>query len=358
VPAANRLLIFPAGYGDGPERRAHAQALGVQTVGASSLAQDPEASSYQRWVRLPHVSDAGFDAALAAAIAEHGIGRVHASHYAAWAHLKAVLPGLAPGVELTLGRSNFDLQAEYRALLERAAQAPPIAELAQASPPRPAPHPAEAAGWLRAAMAIPGESYEPKLMALMAAGARAPAGDLVEIGCLFGRTAALLAMMAARYRLGALLCVDAWSAQSTEQGNPQLKAASQGYDWASFREIFEINVAPFAHGRLNYIHAPSTEAAKAYAAGGEIETAAFGRTAYEGAIGLLHIDGNHEHDHVLADLRDWATRVKPGGWIVLDDYQWDWGDGPQRATDAWLAHNAGRVRTRFVAAGAMFIQLS
>jgi SAM-dependent methyltransferase len=212
--------------------------------------------------------------------------------------------------------------------------------------------------WLRAAMSIPGESYEPKLLALIAVGARTPSGDIVEIGCLFGRTAALLAMLANGYDLGPVICVDPWSIRSTEQGNAQLKAASEGFDWDAFRRIFEVNVTPFAGGRLNYIHALSTDGYKTYAAGTEIETEAFGRTRYSRRIGLLHIDGNHEYEHVLADANDWIPHVKPGGWIVFDDYEWDWGDGPQRVADAWIADNTPRVRTHFVAGGAMFIQLA
>ena len=354
---AKPLLIIPAGYGDGPEVAAHATMRGMTVIGASSVANDPAADACEGFIALPHVTDPAFDLRLAEAVAAHGIGQVHASHFAVWHHLRRALPAIAPGVGLTRGRSNFDLQDEYQALLRRVAEAPPIPELAASPASRPAPGPAEAAGYLRAAMSIPGESYEAKLLALMEAARRAPAGDIVEIGCLFGRTAALLAMMNSRYRLGSLLCVDAWSLQSTEQGNAELRAASQGFDWASFRTIFEVNVAPFAQGRLNYIHALSTEAAKLYAASHEIETGTFGRTVYEGAIGLLHIDGNHEYEHVLADVRDWAPRVKPGGWLVFDDYAWDWGDGPRRVVDAFLKTEADRIRLSFVCDGAMFIQL-
>ncbi len=351
------LLILPAGYGDGPEVAAHAAMRGMKVIGASSVRDDPAAADYAVFAQLPHVTDPAFDERLAEIIAAHGVGQVHASHFAVWHHLQTALPRIAPGVSLTLGRSNFDLQDEYRSLLRRVADAPPIPELAVSPASRPAPKAAEAAGYLRAAMAIPGESYETKLLALMEAARRAPEGDIVEIGCLFGRTAALLAMMNRRYGLGSVLCVDPWSGLALDQGNDQLQASSLGFDWGTFRNIFEVNVAPFAGGRLNYIHALSTEGAKVYAASREVETETFGRTRYEGAIGLLHIDGNHGYDHVLADLRDWAPKVKPGGWLVFDDYEWDWGDGPRRVVDGYLADEAARIRLSFVRGGAMFIQL-
>ena len=351
------LLVLPAGYGDGPLVAAQAAARGMRVIGASSVRDDPAAVAYAAFESLPHVTDPAFDERLAEIIAAHGVGQVHVSHFAIWNRLRAALPAIAPGVSLSFGRSAFDLQDEYRALLELAAKPPLIPELAGSPAARPPLSLVEMAGYLRAATSITGESYEPKLMALVEAARRAPTGDIVEIGSLFGRTAACFAMLNNRYDLGQVLCVDPWSAQAIDQDNEQLKTAGQIFDWASFRQIFEVNVAPFAQGRLNYIHALSTEAAETYANSREIETQAFGRTVYEGAIGLLHIDGNHEYEHVLADVRGWAPRVKPGGWLVLDDYDWDWGDGPRRVADDYLKSEAARIRLSFVSSGAMFIQL-
>ena len=56
-------------------------------------------------------------------------------------------------------------------------------------------------------------------------------------------------------------------------------------------------------------------------------TEAFGETRYEGRIGLLHIDGNHDYRHVLDNTQVWAPFVRPGGWIIFDDYESDSGDG-------------------------------
>jgi SAM-dependent methyltransferase len=350
------LLIFPAGYGDGPAVRAHAVALGVSILGASSRSDDPAQTDYADWVSLPHVSDPGFEPALRAAIAAHGVGQIHATHHVAWTALSTLLPQIAPQVTLHRGRNNFDVVADYAALRAQVNEYSPHAALAGASAPLPAPTPAVRAGFLRAALSIPGESYAPKLLAMMEMARRAPKGDIVEIGCLFGRTAALLAMLSDHYALGNVLCVDPWSTRSTEQGNAQLQAASEGFAWNEFRRVFEVNVAPFARGKLNYIHAASLDGAAIYEAARATETEAFGRTEYEGAIGILHIDGNHEHDYVAADTARWTPWVKAGGWIIFDDYVWDWGDGPKRVADAFVADAANNVRCAFVAGGAMFVQ--
>ncbi len=38
-----------------------------------------------------------------------------------------------------------------------------------------------------------------------------------------------------------------------------------------------------------------------------------------GSIGLLHIDGNHSEATSTRDVRTWLPKVRPGGWIVMDD---------------------------------------
>ena len=352
---AGALLIAPGGLGDGPAHRAQAEAMGMRVIGASSLKDDPAAGQYRDWAFLPHVADPGFKAALARLIAERGITRMHATHYLVWRNARDALAELAPHVTLTLGRTFLDLEGEYRDLRRRVADERPIETLADRPPLQDPLNAVQTAGFLRAAMAIPGESYEDKLLALMRVAPHTPSGDLVEIGCLFGRTAALLALLARRYDLGRVLCVDPWSREELDQGAEALHAPSLDYDWPEWRRIFEINVAPFALGRLNYIQATGEAGGKAYARSREVATEAFGRTLYEGRIGLLHIDGNHEYGHVLADAEAWTPWLAPSGWVVFDDYDWDWGDGVRRVADAFVERTP--IQTRFVVSGALFVQV-
>ena len=349
------LLVVPGGYGDGPAYRAAAVDRGQHVIGASSVPNDPAREVYGEWIQIPHVSERGFATAIGELVKQRGVGEIHASHHVVWFHLKDILPVISPEVILTRSRSDFQLNAEYLELRNRVSAAPVIPELQAASSPRPALSPAESAGFLRAALSIHGESYETKLLAMTEAARRTPPGDIVEIGCLFGRSAAYLGMLSHRYGLGPILCIDPWKKEETGQGVDILDAA--GIVELQTRLAFEINVAPYAFGRLNYIQSTSTAGAEHYRPGLVVETEMLGRTDYDGRIGLLHIDGNHDYDHVRQDAETWIPLVKPGGWIIIDDYEWDWGDGPRRIGDAFLRDNAARIRTHFVAGHALFIQL-
>jgi hypothetical protein len=349
------LLIVPGGYGDGPAVRDSARRFGLRAIGASSQQNDPAAESYDQWAFAPHVSAPDFAEQLNRVIDDHGVTDMHVTHYALWFHIQQTMPDLSRRVRLSLGRTNFDIEREYDALVQRAERGFSASALGAAR--HPPLNKVYAAGFLRAAFSIPGESYEDKLLALIEIARRAPNGDIVEIGSLFGRTAALFAMLANHYGLGAVLCIDPWSKDEIRQGEDRLHTASLAYDWASWRRIFEINVAPFAKGRLNYIQATSEGGAQRYGPEAAIETDALGRTQYEGAIAILHIDGNHDYAAVRLDADLWTPHVKPGGWIVFDDYEWDWGDGPRRVGDDFLATQAEALQTHFVAAGALFVQL-
>jgi hypothetical protein len=171
-------------------------------------------------------------------------------------------------------------------------------------------------GLVRLAASIPGEADDEQLVAFIEAMRHAPAGDVVEIGSGGGRTAALLAWLARRFQVGAVLCRDEWREETLAD--------------------FEIAVAPVAEGRLNYLHGCD---AAGYGPGFAATTATFGETRYQGRIALLHLATG------AAEAGVWLPLVAPGGWIVTS------GDaGPVETPRE-------RVCASFNAGGARFIQL-
>jgi len=103
---------------------------------------------------------------------------------------------------------------------------------------------------------------------------------------------------------------------------------------------------------------PSTDGAEHYRNHKSVTTSSFGTTSYRGHIAILHIDGNHSYAAAKADIASWSGLVADGGWIIVDDYVWPYGDGPKRAGDEFMAENNERIEVAFVMGSALFLQLS
>jgi hypothetical protein len=350
------VLVFPAGMPEGLAFRDRAKARGLRVVGASSVDHDPAENTYEAWEHLPYVTDPGFDEALATVVRRHGVSAVHSPHYVVWKHLSERLSRIAPGASLTTGQIPQDNERAYRALRERVAAAKAPA-FWPATPPKPPLSLIERTGLVRLAGTIPGMCGEDKMVALMEAMRHAPNGDIVEIGAWWGKSAALLVLLARRYELGNVLCVDPWRDDAMTQGDALLDSTSADLDTEEALRMFEINLAPLAGGRLNYLRLRSEDAAPSYGAGLAVKTDAFGKTSYCGQIALLHIDGNHAKDEVEKDCALWTPHVAAGGWIIFDDYEWAFGDGPREVADAFVADNVERIAAKFQAGPALFIQL-
>jgi hypothetical protein len=348
------VLIFPAGAPEGLVYRDRAKALGLRVVGASSVDGDPAQAAYEDWETLPHVDDPAFDEALAAVVRRHEIAAVHAPHQAVWKRLSERLGRIAPGARLSGGAPLQDERA-YRDLRERveAVRTPPFWP---ARPGRKPLTPTERAGFARLADTVPGGCGEAKMLAVMEALRYAPGGDIVEIGSWSGRTASLFVLLAHHWDLGPVLCVDSWEAQAGLGGRRAAPSLDER-ETAEALRVFEINLAPLARGKLNYLRAASPDAAARYRPGLRVTTPAFGSTDYAGEIALLIVAGAAAAPVGPRDCALWTPRVAPGGWIIFSDYEWVLGDGPKRVADAFCAREGGRVAATFQAGTALFVQM-
>ena len=200
---------------------------------------------------------------------------------------------------------------------------------------------AERAGLVRLVGAIPGAAGEEEMLAAIEAMRHAPAGDVVQIGAGWGRSAALYAWLARRYGVGKTLCIDAWEGESPGDGDEALR-------------IFEINLAPLAQGDVNYIRAASADAAMAYGPSPSVTTEAFGTTTYEGRIAVLCLSGAVAEPQAAADCALWTPRVIPAGWIMFGNCE---GGAGRRVAEAFVGANLARIAARFEAGSALFVQL-
>ncbi|BBB68297.1 hypothetical protein UNDYM_4044 [Undibacterium sp. YM2] len=355
------ILIFPAGM---PQAVAFMQSRKNDTdrlIGASSLALDPARQAYgdSDWLHLPFVNHADFDQALSSAIQEQGITSIYTPHAVVWDYLNRLLPTLAPAVSLlNTTPANTELDA-FRVATQwaRAVLEQPIAVAAQTSIKPDLPLLSMAALY-RHVQDIPGMCDHEKLRALYEIARSCPAGDVVEIGSWWGKSAFILGHLAQSFGLGNVLCIDPWSETGivSEGADSLVEAAFTHFSAEEAFGVFLVNLLPYSQGRLNYLRMPSLDGASYYASHDSVNNTMFGNTSYSGQIALLHIDGNHSEDSARADVAAWCPLVAPGGWIVIDDYSWPFGDGPRRAADAYLANYQAEIATAFFMGGALFIQ--
>lgn len=355
------ILIFPGGMPRSLEYLQKCRRDGQAVIGASSLDYDVSRDQYPAWLYLPYITQTDFDSALQHAIAEHDITAIYTPNFVAWNYLDRVLKTIAPHVSLVNeSPANTELSSyraarqHARSLLEQPLH--PASDL----PVKPHLSAVELAALFKHADTIPGMCDHEKLRALCEIARQCPAGDVVEIGSWWGKSAFILARLARGYEIGNLLCVDPWSNEHLVQHDEQglVDSGSAQVDANEALIVFEMNLLPYNAGHINYLRLPSTQGAEHYRAHQSIHSQAFGTTLYRGEIALLHIDGNHSYAAAKADILAWSDRVMPGGWIIVDDYIWPYGDGPQRVGDEFLTEHQQHIQVAFVIGSALFIQLA
>ncbi len=352
------VLIFPAGM---PRALDYLQKCLQEeriVIGASSLGYDVSREKYPAWVQLPYVTDPGFNDALKQAVIEFDIGEIYTPNIVVWNHLSQTLGRLIPGVALANTSPVDEVLSGYRAALTKARHLMANQlSLTSDIPPR---HPLseiEVAALSRYADLIPGMCDDDKFRALFEIARYSVNGDIVEIGSWWGKSAFILAWLARCFEIGNLLCVDPWTNEHLIQNEKMVDSGSAQVDAEEALSVFQIGLLPFNSHHINYLRMTSVEAAKYYKDSRSVSTEAFGYTGYSGQISILHIDGNHAYDAAKADVESWEKFVIDGGWIIIDDYIWPYGDGPQKVGDEFLKSNRSRVSTAFVMGTALFIQL-
>ena len=354
-----RILVFPAGMPHSLAFLDHALAEGQSVVGSSSLGCDPVRERYPLWVHLPYVGVSSFDESLRQAIVDFDIGGIYTPNLVVWDYLHRSIQISFPGVTLVNGSPVDSEMAPYHKALEfgLSVHVRPL-ELTGSGPSRPSVSALEIAALFRHAENIPGMCDHEKIRALCEIFRSTPAGDIVEIGSWWGKSAFVLSRLAHCYGTGSLLCVDPWSNAHLIQNDERGLVDRVPLDADEALTVFQINLLPYANGAVNYLRLPSIEASAEYRRSCIVTTPAFGETTYSGHIAVLHVDGNHSYANAQSDVASWHDLVVPGGWIVIDDYIWPYGDGPQRIGDEFLTAHHEQIACAFVMGSALFIQLA
>lgn len=357
VHAESATLVFPAVNAAALDYLQAARSRGERVVCAASVANEDIAAAAGELHRLPAIHDADFAAQFFALADAQSVARVLCPVSTVHAFMTRFLAQRRPELEL-IGESPVQQQiAAHRALMARAQRLMPLVERCAEGAPALSLH--EVAGVLRQASLIYGESNDDKLAAMVGIFARAPHGDVVEIGSLMGRSAFVLLYLAWRHRVGPLLTVDPWAAaECVQRDSPEaLQHVTDEWDYEVLSEGFMVNLVPCRADDHAHLRMPSQAGFAVYAGGEPIHSPLGKPVAYSGTIAVIHIDGNHDYAAVKQDCDLWLDRLAPGGWLILDDYVWAHGDGPQRVGDALLRDRPERIECAFCCGKALFVKL-
>ena len=349
-------LIFPAVNQAAVDYLRAAQQRGEKVVCAASVASGEIAADWGDVHRLPSIYDDDFAPRFLPLLEAQSIGRLLCPVASVHDFMRRFIAAHPIDIEL-IGQSPIRQQVEqHHQLMARAKRLLPLVELcADGAPPLSL---LEVAGVLRQATLIYGESNDDKLAAMMGIFASAPAGDVVEIGSLMGRSAFVLLYLAGRYHIGPLLTVDPWEPDAAIQHESpdEFQALVNEWDFAALSEGFFVNMVPFGAGQHAHLRLASEDAFKIYAGGATILSPMGNRIACSGKIAVIHIDGNHDYDCVRKDCEFWLGRMLPGSWLILDDYIWSHGDGPHRVGDDLLMDHAQNIKCAFVCGKTLFVK--
>lgn len=136
---------------------------------------------------------------------------------------------------------------------------------------------------------------------------------VVEIGVYRGRLLLPLARLLTFIRRGEAIGIDPYSASAAVQHDEHrrpidLIAWAHSVDWETLYEELLSCVDRWKLGdRCRILRRSSQDAGDA-----------FGRAS----IDLLHVDGNHDCEAVARDVELFLPKVRPGGFVVLDDASW------------------------------------
>lgn len=349
------LLIFPAEMESCQDFAVYAEELGFVIIKASSVHCNKPANSLPASAQvtngidvsdkdstyyLPYATDEHFTGSLLALVAEHSITHIFTGHSGIWTKLKQIESSLNP--HSTFKLTDYDPFESTWRKQEISFKDYRKEEIINIAPKLNSISKSQISTTKMTALfnlfsRIPGQSDETKLQGLKEILRVAPFGDIVEVGALYGRSAISMAWLANYYDSGNVIAVDPWCLDDIEGQGDKAESLNELVDEINCDHIFNIflmNAAIFDN--IGFIKAPSDRAVKEYVescARGSLISSDGSSVSLEGKISVLHIDGNHRYDMVKNDIRLWTPYLLKGGWLLLDDYQWSFGEGPRKAGD-------------------------
>lgn len=357
VPAS--VLVFPIDMAASVAFAATARELGISVVVATSEVLTLEEKN-DGVVNLPYVTDPEFDSAFASLLEQKQITSVFTPHATIWSYFCSLSRDDGFPVSFTVCNNSPVLadRKPFESAYSWAESCLPPFNISSSNQKASLSLQRYANLYL-VYNQIPGQSDDDKLRLLTYIARQSLPGDVVEIGSYYGRSAFALTWLAKFHSLGTVICIDPWKSESSKDQGEAAKLVNQAGGDLNWDQVFLSFVASLCvFDNVNHLRMTSSLALEEYqlaASAGKLSSEEFGTTNICGRISILHIDGNHKYDEIKQDIDDWVPLVQDGGWVLIDDYLWAFGDGPKQAGDELLQGRA--VKTAFVVGDTLCIQL-
>lgn len=356
-----KILVFPIDMDQAIKFVRSAKTMGISIITASSeISVKGEEHSH---IHLPYVNHIDFNSEITLAIKKYKIDRIYTPNAAIWDHINLLISQNYLNITLC-GYNPFEdewLEIEPNYLWAESIANSTLASQFHVSNKQvtPALSIAQYASLHRQFLTVPGQTDELKLETLTQLIRVLPKGNLIEIGSLSGRSALALAWLADKYNIGSLVCIDPWDEKGKvhSQGKKadMLNKNSSSINFTHIFMNFMLTAAQL--NNIAYIKAISVNALDIYnknCASGSIKCEQLSEIKLSTQTSLIHIDGNHKYEYVKEDIQTWANKLCSGGWLLIDDYVWAFGDGPQQAGDELLT--SGEFDSQFCMSDTLFLR--
>jgi FkbM family methyltransferase len=132
----------------------------------------------------------------------------------------------------------------------------------------------------------------------------------VEIGVFGGRSLIAAALAFEHQGAGVAVGIDPWSNEAATEGS----LAREDAEWWRGVDLEQVYQG-FVRGVLDHGLTPHCRWLRET---GEVGSRLFA----DDSIDCLHIDGNHSEESSCKDVGLWLPKVKDGGWVFFDDFDW------------------------------------
>lgn len=132
---------------------------------------------------------------------------------------------------------------------------------------------------------------------------------IVEIGVFGGKSLIPLALAAKQYG-GKVAGIDPWLAGAALEGTNS-EANDKWWAALNYEQVF----GSFIQALHNFGVTDTVQVMRMM----DVDAL---KDFKDGSIGILHVDGNHSPEVSRRYIEQWGPKVKPGGYLIMDDTDW------------------------------------